>query len=184
VQTNTDIYAKFANTSSAMYRLTTNISVDDFPGFSPDGRKFTFRSDRVTPQVPNATTDVWAQNLIVDTSTYANPQNETQDPSAQDSNPDWQPKGGMCPTNPGGGGASQLPPLPVDPTYPLSPTDVQSGTGASGGAHDNDPGGGGSSDGGHTGNGDSSQGGTGNPCPGGGTGSSDGGNVQTGSHGS
>jgi TolB protein len=180
-----DIYGKFANTSTFTYRLTTMQA--NTPGFSPDGRKFTFQSSRTDPQG-----DIYTQNLIVDTSTSANVQNVTATPGVIDETPDWQPIGGTCPATPPGSTTSNpaLPPLPVDPGYPLTPTQVSSGTASSGGAADNDPQAGGSSDAGmgagHPG--DSSTGGTGgNPCPGGGNGfgsSDSGGGGQTGSTGS
>jgi hypothetical protein len=72
----------------------------------------------------------------------------------------------MCPTPPPGGSASTVPPLPVEPTYPLSATSVTAGLGNSTGAADNDVNHAGSSDAGmppgHPG--DSSTGGQ--ACPG------------------
>ena len=157
-----DVYGKFANTSTFTYRLTTMQA--NTPGFSPDGRKFTFQSARTDSQG-----DIYTQNLIVDTSSSANVQDVTATPNSIDETPDWQPVGGTCPSGGGSGGTGGtnpvLPPLPIDPSYPLTSTLVQAQTGASGGAADNEGAQGGSSDAGmgaHAG--DSSQGGT-NPCP-------------------
>ncbi|MBV9213643.1 MAG: PD40 domain-containing protein [Actinobacteria bacterium] len=174
-----NVWIKRADTSTNEYELTT--AGGHAPVFAPDGRKFAFSSYRA-PGSPGVG-DIWTQNLLPDTSSYANPVDITQSPNADDEHPDWQPipastcqsqqGGGSGGSGGSGGGGWTIPPLPIDPGYPMNGAMVNSGTGAHDGPMDNDAQGGGSSDAGMGAHpGDSSQTG-GQMCPGGGGGSSD-----------
>ena len=80
---NAEIYSMNAD-GSGETRLTTNPSFDGFPAWSPDGSRIAFRSDR---DDPDDTGEIYT--MLAD---GGGQKRRTKILSADDGNPDWQPR--------------------------------------------------------------------------------------------
>jgi TolB protein len=115
-----DVFVQPASATGTPTRLTTQQGND--PGFSPDGKKFTFASNRNVP----GSVDVFVQPIAPDTNTGVTATNVSNNPAA-DQHPDWG-VGMACPPP---SSDLTLPPLPLDPSSPLPVADQDPAAGQS-----------------------------------------------------